>query len=279
MSFSKKYNSIKSLVTDELDALKTEMLLGFEEYYDLYEYISAPSKNIRSVLAFLFLKACNTGITPVQIKLQAVVELIHNASLLHDDVIDESQTRRSIASFNKQEGNRLAVISGDFVLSFALKKLVELNSVEIVNIFAQTLNKMCLGEIRQNKQKFKIPALEEYIEKTYNKTGALFEASIQGALLLAGSDKNADFAKNFGIAFQIRDDILNIKTNNSDIQSGIYTAPVIYSGNPDKPLEGIEKAKDLLDTYLYRAKQDIQNLPKNKYSSALIKLVELLKYE
>lgn len=279
MSFSKKYNSIKSLVTDELDALKTEMLLGFEEYYDLYEYISAPSKNIRSVLAFLFLKACGTGITPVQIKLQAVVELIHNASLLHDDVIDESQTRRSIASFNKQEGNRLAVISGDFVLSFALKKLVKLNSVEIVNIFAQTLNKMCLGEIRQNKQKFKIPALEEYLEKTYNKTGALFEASIQGALLLAGSDKNADFAKNFGIAFQIRDDILNIKTNNSDIQSGIYTAPVIYSGNPDKPLEGIEKAKDLLDTYLYRAKQDIQNLPKNKYSSALIELVELLKYE
>lgn len=276
MSFIEKYNSIKSLVEPELNELKAEMLKGFEEHENLYEYISAPSKNIRPVLTFLFLKASGYEITQEQTKVQAAVELIHNASLLHDDVIDESETRRQFSSFNKKEGNRLAVISGDFVLSLALKKLVETGSTEILNIFATTLKKMCLGEIFQNKSKFQIPTMEDYLEKTYNKTGALFEASLKAAL---PSGKSAEFAKNFGIAFQIRDDILNItnKSADSDILNGIYTAPVIYSGNPDNPLEGIEKAKDLLDTYLERAGKCIQILPQNKYKSTLTELTEILK--
>ncbi len=276
MSFIEKYNSIKSLVEPELNELKSEMLKGFEEHENLYEYISAPSKNIRPVLTFLFLKASGYEITQEQIKVQAAVELIHNASLLHDDVIDESETRRQFSSFNKKEGNRLAVISGDFVLSLALKKLVETGSTEILDIFTNTLRKMCLGEIYQNKSKFQIPTIEDYVKKNYNKTGALFEASLKAALPPKSS---AEFAKNFGIAFQIRDDILNItkQSPDSDIANGIYTAPVIYSGNPDNPLEGIEKAKDLLDTYLEKAKSELKALPKNRYKSTLIKLMEIIK--
>jgi len=282
MSFTERYNDIKSIVQPEISALKEEIYKDFESFSELKQYVSAPSKHIRPTLAFLYLKAAGINITPQQIKLQAIVELVHNASLIHDDVIDDSEKRRQEDSFNKKEGNHLAVISGDFILSYALKKLVELNSIEILDIFTQTLNKMCLGEINQYKSKFVIPALDEYIDKTYKKTGALFEASLKAALTLAGKTGNeAEFAKNFGIAFQLRDDILNITTQNpdSDIKNGIYTAAVIYSGNPDNPLEGIEKAKDLLDTYLEKAKTNIDILQQNEYKSALTELMELLKYE
>lgn len=282
MSFSTKYEPIKQIVNNELHQLEAEMVKGLENYSKLEEYVSVPSKHIRPVLTFLFLKACNFKITEEQIKLQAITELIHNASLLHDDVIDNSATRRNKDSFNKIEGNHMAVIAGDFILSFALEKLLELKSTELIEIFTQTLNKMCKGEINQHSMKYKIPSLEEYIEKTYYKTGALFEASLKGALLLeTQSNIHCEFAKDFGIAFQIRDDIKNIYRDSpdSDIKNGIYTAPVIYSGDIQNPYAGIEKAKDLLNNYVSRAKNNLGFLPESQYKRALTELTELLKNE
>lgn len=282
MSFSEIYNNIvEKLIASELTAMKAEMFKGFENYSVLNDYISMPSKHIRSVLSFLFLKASGYKITSEQLKLQSAVELIHNASLLHDDVIDESKMRRNKPSFNKKEGNHMAVIAGDFILSFALNKLVELNSVELIRMFSKALNKMCIGEIKQNALLFKIPTLDEYIEKTCNKTGSLFEAAINGALFIAGAGNGNSFAKNFGIAFQIRDDIINItqKSSDSDIENGIYNAPVIFSSNPGDPMAGIEKAKGLLNNYIEKAKSDLEILPENKYKNALIIITELLSNE
>lgn len=279
MDFSTKYEEIKNILKDELCLVEQEMFKGLETYLDLKDYITAPSKHIRPVVSFLYLKACGYEITEQQIKLQAAAELIHNASLIHDDVIDDSEIRRKKDSFNKKEGNHMAVIAGDFILSFALEKLLELKSTELIEIFTQTLNKMCKGEINQHSMKYKIPSLEEYIEKTYYKTGALFEASLKGALLLeTQSNIHCEFAKDFGIAFQIRDDIKNIYKDSpdSDIKNGIYTAPVIYSGDIQNPYAGIEKAKSLLNNYVSEAKNNLKFLPENIYKNALIELVELL---
>ena len=118
-----------------------------------------------------------------QITIQTVIELVHNASLIHDDVIDDCSERRGDKSFNAGFGSRLSVIAGDYILSFALTKLAELNSSDILKLFARTLNNMCKGEIDQHFSKFKIPSIEEYIEKTYNKTGALFETALSSATL------------------------------------------------------------------------------------------------
>ena len=107
--------------------------------------------------------------------------------------------------------NRLAVISGDYILSVTLQKLTELNSIELVKIFSTVIDNMCSGEIDQHFSRFHITGLEQYIEKSYKKTGALFEASIKAALRLENlPPDNAEFAKLFGIAFQIRDDLLNV---------------------------------------------------------------------
>lgn len=281
MSFVDKYGEITQLVEKELSLLEEKMSSFNFVLPELNSYIIRKSKHIRAVLCFLYLKALGLNVDEQQINNQAIVELIHNASLIHDDVIDESGFRRGDVSLNNRDGNRLAVVSGDYLLSVALSEIVKLNSISLVAVFSKTLNSMCIGEISQNLSKYKIPALDEYIKKSYNKTGALFEAALQGALLLSGTEQNVSFAKMFGIAFQIRDDILNITENraDSDVQNGIYTAPVIYSNNPDNPLAGIEKAKGLLNNYVEKIINEISGLPESEFKVGLLKLSELLKNE
>jgi len=106
-----------------------------------------------------------------------------------------------------------------------------------------------------------------------------------GSASIAGLDINKakDFAKRFGIAFQIRDDLLNIiennpdKPTNNDIEDGIYTAPVIFAKGTENLDYGIEKTKELLDNYFNRAKKCIEKAPNNEYKSAIIELIEILK--
>ncbi len=288
MSFSEKYKKIYSVVEEDVEKVKKQVLSELKNSdgikNELSELFNSPSKHIRAVLSFLYLKANNIDITDKQIRYQTISELIHNGSLIHDDVIDNSEIRRNKKTLNCSCGNHLSVVAGDLVLAFALKELADLNSYEHTSLIAKTIAKMCEGEINQNNSKFKIPTMEEYLDKTYNKTGTLFEAAISGAVML--SDKNcpgnaAGFGKNFGTAFQIRDDIKNIEDNlpDSDIKNGIYTASVIYSQNPDDPSPGIEKAKDLLNNYIQEAKTDLNNIPENEYKSAIINLLELINHE
>ena len=128
--------------------------------------------------------------------------------------------------------------------------------------------------------RFEFPTFEDFLKKTERKSANLFETAICGAIMLSNSNINAEeFAKYFGIAFQIRDDLINIKTTKTDLEEGIYTAPVIFSQNIIKPDEGIEKTKLLLNNYIEKAKQSLEELNNNKYKSTLTELLELLKYE
>lgn len=282
--FNDEYAKIYKNIEPEIKLVKEELVkkINIEKGLQdkLFELLQAPSKHIRTVVSFLYLKALGLEINEKQIIYQSAIELVHNASLIHDDIIDESETRRTIKTINHEFGNKLAVITGDFLLSVALKKIRTLKQSEIIDMFAQTLDDMCQGEIQQQFSKFKISTIEEYIKKTELKTAKLFETAICGSLIIAQSDIQAkNFANYFGIAFQIRDDLINIKTSKTDIKDGIYTAPVILSSNTENFETGIEKTEILLNNYIDKTKKELSVLPENNYKNTLINLVELLKYE
>lgn len=305
MSFQKQYANIFGVVADEVEQVKQKLFDGIElEDHlktNLFKIFNAPSKHIRAVVSFLMLKALDIEVNTSQIILQASIELVHNASLIHDDIIDESEKRRGVETLNTYFDNKLAVIAGDYLISLALKRIRSLNSFEIIDMFAQTLDDMCQGEVAQQFGKYKIPTIEEYIKKTEQKTAKLFETAICGGLSLGSTESHLappetdlciasvpysdgginiqNFAKAFGIAFQIRDDLINAKTSKSDFKDGIYTAPVILAGSIEGFENGIEKTQDLLNNYIECAKNEIEKLKDSKYKTALIELLGLIKDE
>lgn len=290
MNFNEKYNKIKKLVQSELDIIQNKMVsnLDIREPFksSVEHFLLSPSKRIRSLLVLLYLKSLGEVITSEQFEILASVELAHNASLIHDDVIDNSELRRGEKSINCEFGNKLAVIAGDYILSIIMDKLTQIGSVEIIKTFANTIKKMCIGEINQNYDRFKIGTIENYIEKTKNKTAYLFEIAFLccGKLIEKDFDclSMSEFGLNVGIAFQIRDDLLNVlsidssKPVNNDISDGIYNAPVIFGGSAENYSAGIEKTRDLLNNYIESARENIKHLPENDYKMALLELLELL---
>lgn len=243
----------------------------------LYDFLVSPSKRIRSVLALLYLNARGFEINEKTISVLSLVELIHNASLIHDDVIDNDITRRSGKTLNSKLGNKMAVIGGDYLLAFVMQELSHFGDFELLKIFSKTIRDMCEGEILQYSNLYKIPSFEDYLEKTYKKTGSLFESAILSALLASGhKNEKTDFGRNFGIAFQIKDDICNIINGGKDIADGVYNAPVIFGGDVNNAFAGIEKTKGLLNNYLDGCRKCILNIDDNLYKLKILELLELL---
>ena len=276
----REYQKIVDVVKADIDKvnknLKFEIDLKPKISKELSDFIFEPSKRIRSLVTILYLRASKMYLLPEHYELLSAVELMHNVSLIHDDVIDESKIRRRRKTLNDKFDNQLAVISGDYLLAEVLKKLSEINSTEIINIFANTLSDMCKGEIEQYLNRNKITKLEDYIEKSYLKTATLFESSLKASVLLADgeySEKTEEFITNFGIAFQIRDDLLNVINSKTDMNDGIFNAPSILS---DDLSVGIEKTKDLLNNYLNCSKQCIEDMKESPYKTALYELLELM---
>lgn len=293
--------NIENVIKDDLDFLELEIKKIFDNRTkldtDLYNFLSFHAKRFRPILGFLFLRAVFGEINVEQKNILLAVELIHNATLIHDDVIDEAQSRRGQTAFNLKFNNNLAVVSGDFLLSLAMEKILEAKSVEVLNVFADALKSVCIGEINQYYLKSQVPALEDYIEKSKQKTATLFTTGIIGGILVSNEKSNqkllniaSDFAQNFGIAFQVRDDLLNIINGGDDVSSGIYTAPVIFASmdNPDllntegiidavKCTQALVNTKDLMDNYFDKAVSSIETIDKSDYKSAILNLIESLR--
>ena len=280
-----KYHAVLDVVKADIERvnknLEIETELNPALAKEIEEFLQAPSKRIRSLFSILYMRASKMYLLPVHYELFAAVELIHNASLIHDDVIDESKLRRNKKTLNDTFDNRLAVISGDYLLGAALKKLVKIASLKVIDIFADALKTMCKGEVCQYFNRFKKTDIETYIEKSTQKTASLFVSTLHAAIVLADGgfdEKSREFAETFGLAFQIRDDLLNVidkdkSKSASDVDEGIYTAPLILSDNlPD----GIEKTRDLLNNYVNCAKHCISDLEDSVYKTALYELLELL---
>ena len=292
MTFNEKYSKIKYLASAELKKIEENITTSIQTREPLkshiVQFLTAPSKRIRPVLAILYTKALGQNLNTQQLELLSAIELVHNASLIHDDIIDKSDLRRGQKTISAEFGNKLGVISGDYILSIAMEKIANLNSIDILKKFSITLNKMCQGEIDQNFDRFKIGTIENYIEKSKNnKENEKWDEVICAMLSQTSINllKTSDFAMNIGIAFQIRDDLINFtKTDRSkpaqnDLSEGIYTAPIIYSQDTKNYTKGIEKTKSLLNNYIEKAAKQLDNLQDNEFTAALKNFLELLNNE
>lgn len=289
MSFTEKYNKITELVRDDIkkiDERISDHIKLSPDIDDLLKtFLTKNAKRIRPVLAILYLRANSIPLTEAHYDFLTAIEIIHNASLIHDDVVDESDTRRGLETLNSKFNNKIAILTGDYLLSKALVYLNKINSPETISICADTLSDMCQGEVEQYFNKFKITSIENYLNKTEKKTAKLFQTATEGAILLSqNSDRKLakEFGYNFGMAFQIRDDLINIKNNDklkpsqNDIESGIFNAPVIFAGQTTDLTDGFAKTETLLNNYIEKARETISNFKESTYKQALYELLGIL---
>lgn len=192
----------------------------------------------------------DTTILPSQRRLAEITELIHTASLLHDDVIDHSTTRRSSPSANTTFGNKMAVLAGDFMLGRASVALARLHDPEVIELLATVIANLVEGEFMQLKNTAsdeKNPIWNEqtityYLQKTYLKSASLISKSCRAAALLGQCAPNVveaayQYGKNLGLAFQLVDDMLDYtisgqelgKPAGADLELGLATAPLLFA--------------------------------------------------
>uniref|UniRef100_A0A804PC00 Solanesyl-diphosphate synthase 1, mitochondrial n=1 Tax=Zea mays TaxID=4577 RepID=A0A804PC00_MAIZE len=228
-----------------------------------------------------------------------ITEMIHVASLLHDDVLDDADTRRGVSSLNLIMGNKLSVLAGDFLLSRACVALAALGNTEVVSLMATAVEHLVTGETMQiSTSREQRRSMEYYLQKTYYKTASLISNSCKAVAILAGHTTEVsvlayEYGRNLGLAFQLIDDVLDFtgtsaslgKGSLSDIRHGIITAPMLYAmeefpqlqevvdrgfdnpANVEIALDylqksrGIEKTKELAREHADRAVKAIESLP------------------
>lgn len=199
----------------------------------------------------------DSDILPSQRRLAEITELIHTASLLHDDVIDHSVSRRSAPSANIEFGNKMAVLAGDFLLGRASVALARLRDPEVTELLATVIANLIEGEFMQLKntaQDEKNPVWTEetltyYLQKTYLKSASLISKSCRAAAILGQNtpevvDAAYAYGKNLGLAFQLVDDMLDYtisgeelgKPAGADLELGLATAPLLFAWKDNKSL-------------------------------------------
>lgn len=202
-----------------------EYALFLEEYHhrtqsdvelleQVVEYLDhIPGKQLRPLLVLLSAKACR-HLAPLHIKLATAIEMLHNASLMHDDVVDESDSRRCCDSVRHHWSNQVAVLCGDFFLAQVMTLLQEVGNPQASKVLAQTASTMSQGELMQLSAVHRKVRAESYIDIIGSKTASLLATCCQfGSLAPEGSapvpysQALYDFGYNYGIVFQIRDDI------------------------------------------------------------------------
>lgn len=264
------------------------------------EYILNGSKKIRSAVALLAMKAFCGIVSDRQITVCAIGEIIHNASLIHDDIVDKSHLRRGKSSFNSILGNSAAVLGGDYLITIVLKELLKLNNDKVLKRFANMFLSLCNGEINQLGEKNQIISIEKYLEKSEQKTAELFKTILFSVFASENLSKHYDFAEkfgqNFGIAFQIRDDLLNFNKNSTDkpvgtdLENGICNLPMIFYAEDNQIKNfsefnfsdlqnstAISKSLDYVTKFTNNALDLIADFSDNQYANALRNLCEELK--
>ncbi|KCZ54961.1 farnesyltranstransferase [Hyphomonas beringensis] len=237
---------MQTLVSEDLTAVETLLAQRAASPVaiipDLSGYIvSAGGKRLRPLITLIAAHAVGKA-NPATHALAAAVEFIHTATLLHDDVVDESDLRRGKPAAKAIWGNKASILVGDFLFARAFNLLVEANSLDILNRLATASTIIAEGEVRQlaAMQAGDLPT-EDYLAIVEAKTGALFEAAAETGAMSAGGDKYANalatYGKNLGLAFQIIDDVLDYggttsvigKSVGDDFRECKITLPVIIA--------------------------------------------------
>ena len=201
--------------------------------------INAGGKRIRPRLVLLFSEALGFE-GPERYELAAIVEFIHTATLLHDDVVDESALRRGRATANAMFGNAASVLVGDFLYSRAFQMMVGVNRMRVLQVLADATNVIAEGEVLQLMNMHDPDlAVADYLQVIRYKTAKLFEASARLGAVLAGADAAveescADYGRSLGTAFQLVDDLLDYEGNSSEL--GKNVGDDLREGKPTLPL-------------------------------------------
>jgi octaprenyl-diphosphate synthase len=300
---------INHTTTNELSRVQekiTKELASEKIIQDIYEYIfQSKGKKTRALIALL--ASQSKKLKPLKrIELASIIELLHTATLVHDDVVDQSKLRRGEKSVNQVWNNSYSVLMGDFIYSKAFMLMMKLDRPAILKELASATNDIARGEIIQ---------LDDLLKVSYLKTGRLFEAAAKTGAMLADSSK-ADvksfglLGKTLGIAFQIQDDILDYESLHidtgkpalQDFQEGKITFPLFYalkhSAKDDQKflLEHLGKKKltktiknrvfslvrsdmpmkcsqTLLDSYILKTKKSLEKLNHHSCYSEMLNLI------
>ncbi|XP_050247797.1 solanesyl diphosphate synthase 1, chloroplastic-like isoform X2 [Quercus robur] len=309
------------LVADDLQTLNQNLqsIVGAENPVLMSaaeQIFGAGGKRMRPALVFLVSRATSElaglkELTTEHRRLAEIIEMIHTASLIHDDVLDDSNMRRGQETVHQMYGTRVAVLAGDFMFAQSSWYLANLENLEVIKLISQVIKDFASGEIKQASSLFDCDLkLEEYLLKSYYKTASLIAASTKGAAVFSGVDstitqKMYEYGKNLGLAFQVVDDILDFtqsaeqlgKPAGSDLVNGNLTAPVIFAlekepklrdiiesefsepGSLNEAIElvkscgGIERAQELAKEKADLAIQNLQCLPESAFRLALEDMV------
>ena len=265
-----KLSEINKILRNELFDLEKEMTERAKTSVPLINELSehiikSGGKRLRPIILMLLSKMTSTDDSPYMIKAAVILEFIHAATLLHDDVVDMSEIRHSQDTANTIWGNKGAVLVGDFLYSRAFEMIVEIDNPKIYQILAHTTNTIAQGEVMQLMNIENVDISEEsYMEIIYRKTAILFEASAKiGGVLSNINDSSVEdlgaYGKNFGIAYQLRNDYLDYfgdslltgKNIAEDLVEGKVTLPLIHSLRVSD-----DKERDVIVEKIHNPKSD-----------------------
>ena len=240
------YLRLKNIVGNKLDDVSQRIKFKLASEINLIHkmtgyHVKSGGKRIRPLLTLVSAKLCGYKDGSRDVNLAACIELIHNATLLHDDVIDNSNLRRGIKTANSLWGNQSSILVGDYLFSRCFEMMVEDGSQEILKLLSSTSSRIAQGEVLQLEHRGEVDLLEEtYFNIISMKTAALFAAATKvGACLGERSKKEKDalesYGKNLGLAFQIADDALDYFSSSTifgkeigkDFYEGKTTLPLI----------------------------------------------------
>lgn len=267
-------DSVQALVATDLEAVN-ERILG-QLYSDValvnqvaHHIVRSGGKRLRPVIVLLGARACSYA-GRQHIDLAAIVEFIHTATLLHDDVVDASTLRRGQATANALFGNEASVLVGDFIYSRAFQMMVSVGSMAVMELMAQTTNTIAEGEVLQLLNCGDPATTEEqYLRVIRSKTAKLFEAAAQVGAILAHAGKVheealAAYGRHLGTAYQLIDDVLDYrgtaeeigKNIGDDLAEGKPTLPLIYVMRTGTP----EQAETVRAAIRSGGRQDIESV-------------------
>ena len=240
------YFQLKDSVEDKLmlteEKIKTKLISDVELVQKMTDYhMKTGGKRLRALLTLGAAKLCGYTKGSRDVNLAACVELIHSATLMHDDVIDEGVVRRGKETLNKVWNNHSSVLVGDYLLSRCFEMMVEDGNIEVLKLLSSTSSKIAQGEVLQLQHKGEVDMLEEtYLKIISAKTAELFAAATKvGAILSNSNKKEKDalefYGRNLGLTFQIADDTLDYnaelklfgKKIGQDFFEGKITLPII----------------------------------------------------
>ena len=275
-------------------------------------FFELAGKRFRPTLVLLASSAAVGGEAPSahQIRLAEITEMIHAASLLHDDVIDLADTRRGAKAAHKIYGNKVAVLAGDFLLARASVLLSRLGDVKVVELLATVIEEMVQGELMQVKAlPHELLEFDHYLSKTYRKTAALMSLSMQASAKLGGHPPEVEkalqrYGSHLGTAYQIVDDLLDFTSSSdalgkpalADMEAGHATAPTLFAADEFPEIieivqrrfgeegdvklvselvsksDGLRRTRDLAVSHSQRAADALGVLPPSAARDALLRL-------